>query len=257
MDDVNPISEGVHTATATARVNVRRNEEIGVRSRWKKGHTSAGTAQMYVEGSPCKAEDSWWHMNWSGNQADNTLPMSEGIHTITSTAHAHDEECGEIDKKSWWRRSWSRRQTNDAMEGISVSSSREHQSPDLHPRRLPRGDNRFAPNKKDKQNPRVYICDNDKCRRRCEFWKNSVQFDGQYVDFEATRGYSPTALKQAYLKGIVDVTWYCTVCHQRPWETLPQTRSRLHIIDDERVARTSWLISSGFNAGNAGKRPRR
>ena len=88
-------------------------------------------------------------------------------------------------------------------------------------------------------------------------WQVSVEFDGQYVDFEATRGYSPAALKQAYLEGIVDVTWYCTVCHQRPWEPLPQTRSRLHIIDDERVARTSRLISSGFNAGHDEKRPRR
>ena len=82
------------------KVNVGRSGEIGEDSCWKRGHTSTGTAQVDVEGSPWKAEDSWWHMSWSDNQADNTSPMSEGIHTITGTAQVNVEESGGIDENS-------------------------------------------------------------------------------------------------------------------------------------------------------------
>ena len=116
----------------------------------------------------------------------------------------------------------------------------------LRPPFLPRGDNRFAPKKRDEQDLRVYVCDN--CGKSCPFYLRSIPFDGQFVHpFQACR-YSADVLKNKYLRGEVDVTWYCTLCHARPDERLDihRTRARIGAVDDARIQRTMMRANSGF-----------
>ena len=116
----------------------------------------------------------------------------------------------------------------------------------LRPPSLPRGDNRLAPNKRDEKDLRVYVCDN--CGTSCGFYLRSMPFDGQYVNYFVVRGYPAETLKAMYLRGEVDVTWHCTRCHARLEEKddLNRTRSRIGVMDFDRMERTMGLAKSGF-----------
>ena len=67
-----------------------------------------------------------------------------------------------------------------------------------------------------------------------------MPFDGQYVNPYQVCGYPAATLKAMYLRGEVDVTWYCTHCHARPEEQhdLNRTRARIGVMDDARMERT-------------------
>ena len=140
--------------------------------------------------------------------------------------------------QEWWDSAWKDGWSSEPSDS-SLTSFRHP----LRPQRLPDGDARFAPKKQDKIHPRVYVC--DWCGSRHEFIKKTFQYDGQYVDFAGTRGYSPTQLSERYWAG-KNLTWYCTTCHQRPWEKLEDTRIRLGVYDDKRIERNRDLIESGF-----------
>ena len=119
----------------------------------------------------------------------------------------------------------------------------------LRPRSLLRGDNRFAPKKRDEQNLRVYVCDH--CGKSCPFYLRSIPFDGQYVHpFQACR-YPVDVLKNKYLRGEVDVTWYCTLCHARPDELfdIHRTRARIGVVDGARIQRTMMRTLMRANSG--------
>ena len=114
------------------------------------------------------------------------------------------------------------------------------------PARLPEGDQRFAPQQRNKQNPdleRKYIC--DKCGKPYVFWKKSCHFDGQYLNVLESKGRTAEMLGRLYEEGKFNALWHCSLCHKRPEEDLADTRLRLGIIELERVERTSALIKKG------------
>ena len=119
------------------------------------------------------------------------------------------------------------------------------QRPALQPPTLPHGDRRFARKKQDRENPdesRLYVC--DRCHAEIRWGKKSLQYDGQYVDVLAVRGRSVEELERAYYAGVVNATWWCSRCHQRPGESLEACRVRLGAFELQRMERTQRHIDA-------------
>eukprot|EP00973_Karenia_brevis_P026213 3615449-Karenia_brevis.AAC.1 len=66
----------------------------------------------------------------------------------------------------------------------------------------------------------------------------------------------PGILKERYLDGSVDVTWWCTTCHGRVGESPQQTRIRIRVYDADRMERTTRLLQSGWDPAEHFKKSR-
>lgn len=146
--------------------------------------------------------------------------------------------------QAWW--------VSGSWDGAWTAVGR--QPPVLHDE-----DRRFEPEKK----KRVYVCDG--CWAFHGFWKRACPFQGQYRNQAALHGMSAAQLEKGYCDGTLDVTWWCSLCHKRRDESVPQTLIRIGAYDKRRVARTTSLVRKGamvdsmldsmtFAKGKKGKR---
>ena len=191
--------------------------------------------------------------------------FSGGTDTGASQA-SEDERWTTADARSTdkyrWPASWSQnlqrqteaatcsgsRNTDPVQTNVDERWATEDASQEIRtyrrPRKLPSGDSRFAPYKKSKEYPRIYVC--DRCFSRNPYKTNTLQFDGQYLD-DSVKRYSVTELSQKYAAGEVDATWHCTLCHRRKGEHPRDTRLRIGAYDSGRIERNNWLADGNFD----------
>ena len=205
------------------------------RNRGRSRHGWCGSASISPENWLDWDEDDWGtrfqksDMNWKKHcqESEDQCRGVRSLHTGPGDDWSH---CRKQSTEDW------RRKEGEKQKGRQRK-----------PAELPPGDNRFALNKKDRENPRVYVCDNPNCRSVNMLKTNAQNFDGQYVNRLNVKGYSVEELKRKYLAGEVDCTWLCVKCQQLPGEEIRDTRQRLGIIDTKRVERTTRMISDGFS----------
>ena len=197
------------------------------------GASQASEDERWTTEDARSTDKYWWPASWSQNAQYQTEATTSSGSTNTAAVQTNTAA---VQTDADWR--WI---TEDASQKMWAYR---------RPGWLPSGDSRFAPEKKNKQHPRIHVC--DRCFSRNPYTKNSLQFDGQYLD-ESARRTKATDLYHKWMAGEMDATWLCTPCHQRPGENIGDTRLRIGVYDASRTRRSNWLAHHNFDFQ---KRPR-